>query len=61
MTELLTIRETAKLGILGEWRLREMVKNNELPGIYCGRKFLVNVGLLEQQIEQQSRANSTKE
>lgn len=61
MAELKTIRETAKLGILGEWRLREMVKNNELPGIYLGRKFMVNVPLLEQQIEQQSRANSTKE
>lgn len=61
MTDLQTIKAAAKLGILPEHRMREMLKRGELPGIFHGNRFMVNVRLLEQQIEQQSRANSTKE
>lgn len=56
MTELKTIRQVAKLGILPEFRLRTMQKQNQLPGFHCGNKFMVNVGLLVEQIERQSRA-----
>lgn len=56
MTELRTIRQVAKLGILPEFRLRTMQKQNQLPGFFCGNKFMVNVPLLMEQIEQQSRA-----
>ena len=58
MSELKTIRATAELGILPEHRLREMLKQGRLPGIYHGRKFLVNLPLLAAQIEQESLKNS---
>lgn len=40
--QMLTIRETAKTGILPENALRTLVKQNKIPGIYVGTKFLVN-------------------
>lgn len=39
---MLTIRETAKTGILPEAALRVLVKQERIPGIYVGKKFLVN-------------------
>ena len=56
MTELLTIRQVAKLGILPEFTMRQMLKRGELPGIFAGTRFYVNVGLLVEQIERESRA-----
>lgn len=58
MTELRTIKAAAKLGILPEHRMREMLKQGRLPGVYHGRKFLVNLPLLAAQIEQESLKNS---
>lgn len=40
---LLSIRETARLGILPEHALRAGVKRGWVPGFYTGSKFLVNV------------------
>ena len=40
--QMLTIRETAKTGILPEYALRGLVKQGKIPGIYVGTKFLVN-------------------
>ena len=57
MTDLRTIKAAAKLGILPEHRMREMLKRGELPGIFHGNRFMVNLGLLEQLIESESRAN----
>ena len=57
MTNLQTIKATAELGILPEHRLRKMLKRGELPGIFHGNRFMVNIGLLEQLIESESRAN----
>lgn len=37
-----SIRETAKRGPLSEYCLRLMLKQGDLPGVYSGRKFLVN-------------------
>ena len=45
----LTIRQTARTGIISEHRLRQMVKEKNVPGIYSGSRFLVN---LDQFIEQ---------
>lgn len=39
---LLSINKTAKTGILSETALRRLVKQGKIPGIYVGRKFLVN-------------------
>lgn len=40
--KMLTIRETAKTGILPEYALRTLVKQGKIPGIYVGNRFLVN-------------------
>lgn len=37
-----SIRKSAKLGPLSEYCLRLMLKQGRLPGVYSGRKFLVN-------------------
>lgn len=43
-----SIRETAKLTGLSEYYLRQQQKAGAVPGIYSGKKFLVNVpSLLE--------------
>lgn len=38
-----SIRETAKLTGLSEYFLRQQQKAGAIPGVYSGRKFLVNV------------------
>ncbi len=40
--KMLTIKETARTGILSEWALRGLVKQGKIPGIYVGNRFLVN-------------------
>lgn len=43
-----SIRETAKLTGLSEYFIRQLFKAGAVPGIYSGKKFLVNVpSLLE--------------
>ncbi len=54
----MTIREVAKAGILSEYNQRLRVKQGRLPGIYTGRVFRVNVPLLLEQLEMESRANA---
>ena len=39
---MLSIKETARTGILPETALRSLVKQGKIPGIYVGAKFLVN-------------------
>lgn len=58
---LMTIRETAKAGILPEHRIRQMQKQGKLPGIYSGSKFLVNAEMLIALVEQECRANAGME
>lgn len=50
----LTIRQTAKTGILPEFRLRCMEKQGRLPCIYSGKKCLVNFDMLVAQLNQES-------
>ena len=45
-----SIREVAKQGPLTEYCLRLMLKQGTLPGVYSGKKFLVNYDALLEQI-----------
>ena len=47
-----SIREAAKRGPVSEYCLRLMLKQGNLPGIYSGRKFLVNYDLLLEQLNE---------
>ncbi len=39
---MLSVRETARTGILSEYALRLYIRQGKIPGVYSGRKFLVN-------------------
>lgn len=39
---MLTIREAAQAGPLTEYALRLLLKQEKLPGVFIGSKFLVN-------------------
>ena len=56
-----TIRQTAALGILPEHRLRLMYKENRLPGIYSGSRFLINVSALIEQLNNETMQQEKKE
>ncbi len=45
-----TIREVAATGLLSEYSLRLMEKQGKLPCIHVGKKCLVNLDLLIQQL-----------
>lgn len=47
---LFTIRQVAETGLLSEYTLRKLAKQGRLPAIYVGRKCLVNVEQLKQQL-----------
>jgi hypothetical protein len=53
----LTIREVAKTGILTEHHLRLLEKQNRLPGVRSGNRFKVNLPLLIEQLDAESRRN----
>lgn len=42
----LSIRETAKTGVISEHHLRQMVAQGQAPGFYVGSHFRVNVPML---------------
>lgn len=46
-----SIREAAKRGPLSEHCLRLMLKQGNLPGLYSGRKYLVNYERLLEQLD----------
>lgn len=48
--DLYTIRQVAEAGILSEYTLRKLAKQGRLPAIYVGRKCLINVEQLKQQL-----------
>jgi hypothetical protein len=50
MPTMLTIRQTAKTGILPEHCLRSMAKKGELPCVYSGTRCLVNYDRLCEQL-----------
>ena len=45
-----TIREVAATGLLSEYSLRLMEKQGKLPCIHVGKKCLINLDLLIQQL-----------
>lgn len=51
----MTIREIAKAGILSEHYLRRREAQGILPGVYSGKKKLVNVPALMEQLDRESR------
>ena len=60
--QFLTIRETAKTGILSEHSLRLMQKQGKIPHIMCGTKCLINYPLLVEMLTEESKkANKTKQ
>lgn len=54
-TKFASIRETAKMGPLSEFCLRLMLKQGRLPGVFSGKKFLVNYDRLIEQLDAESR------
>ena len=52
-----TIRQTASTGFLSEYRLRQMKKQNKLPGVYSGNRFLIDIDMLSRMLEQESAKN----
>ncbi len=48
--KMLTIRQTAATKILPENALRAMLRRGELPGCYCGAKYMVNLDRLIEQL-----------
>ena len=50
-TKFPSIREAAKRGPLSEYCLRLMLARGELPGVYSGKKFLVNYDRLLEQLD----------
>ena len=61
MSHFKTIRETAALGVISEHMLRQLVKRGECPGLYSGRKFLVNVEALSEYLDEKSREGKDNE
>lgn len=56
----MTIRQTASTGIVSEHLLRQWKKQNRLPGIQSGNRFLVNFDLLVEALQTASK-NAIKE
>ena len=55
MSSYKTIRQTAAMGILPEYRLRLMVAAGECPGFMSGNRFMVNVDMLSEKLEALSK------
>lgn len=47
----LTIREVAQMEILPEFVLRRMCAEGLLPGFYSGKKFLINLPVFLEQLD----------
>lgn len=52
----MTIRQTAAAGYDTEFHMRLMQKQGKLPGFFSGRTFKVNVPMLIEQLDRESRA-----
>ncbi len=56
----MTIRETARTGIISEHTLRLMQKQKRLPCIMCGVKCMVNYPMLLKQLDNESKQSICK-
>ena len=54
-SKFLTIEQTAKLGILSEWTIRQRVAEGRCPCVRAGRKVYVNVPLFIELLDRESR------
>ena len=50
MPRFCSIREFARLGILSEYALRMMARRGDLPGLYVGREFKINMNVFLRQL-----------
>lgn len=55
MKKFLTIRQVAATGLVSENFLRRLVAQGLCPGIYSGKRFLVNIDALSDQLDAESR------
>ncbi len=55
MAEYKTIRQVAASGLISEHYLRGMVAREECPGFRSGNRFLINVELLKEKLNELSR------
>ena len=53
-TKFPSIREAARRGPVSEYLLRLWLKQGKLPGVYSGKKFLVNYGKLLEQLDSEA-------
>lgn len=61
MPEFKTIRQTAASGLISEHYLRSMVARGECPGFRSGNRFLINVDLLKETLDEKSRQKSVED
>lgn len=61
MNNFVTIRRAAKIVGVPEFKLRKMVKNKECPGFYSGNRFLVNLRLLQELLDQMSQSHKQED
>ena len=54
MVKLMTVRSVAKEFGLSENMLRTWIKKGECPGFYAGNRFMINVDLLEDKMQEDS-------
>ena len=50
----MTIRQTARSGILSESALRRRLACGQLPGFYAGSRYYIHVGQLLEMLEKES-------
>ena len=55
--QFLTIRQAAREVGLPHTLLRKMLENSTLPGFYSGNRYYVNIDLLREKLEQDSKAS----
>ena len=56
-----TIRQTAAMGLMSEHYLRTLVSQGRCPGIRSGNRFFVNVEVLAEQLDIESRKAVTQQ
>lgn len=55
---LVTIDEAAKETGLSKWYIRQGIKNGKIPYVCCGAKYMVNLPMLTEMINDLSKANA---
>ena len=54
----LTIRQTARTGLIGEYALRRMVAQKRVPGFYSGTRFWVDADALRETLAAECQKNA---